>query len=217
MNEIATFNRREWSRTQPTLPGIDGQPVPNPGYDPEYTPTYYVLNDGNPVFIMNGANLTPETQYKLYYDPATGLWNGTDNIHTYDMEYLQQVDPGDAVYQQATINSLAPDGQWLSTPMLQALRAYTEAIHPVGPMLLDALLYTNGATFTMLRNKSKYKGHMILNGGLVAADTGVLLPSGLELNFDPRPSEFVDLWDLTKPVELRRTVWRRVSAYAAEP
>jgi hypothetical protein len=212
MNELAIFNRREWSKTQPTLPGVDGSQVPNPGYEAGYVPSYYVLNEGNPVFVMNGANLTPETQNQLYFDPATGLWRGTELLYTYDSQFLQQIDATDPAYSQAVIKQLAPNDQWIANSTLKSLRNLAEALHPIGPMKIDALLYTNSAAFTMLRNQSKYKGRLILNGGLIAADTGVLLPNGFDLNFDPRPSEFVNLWDLSKPVEMKRTVWRRVSS-----
>jgi len=219
MNEIATFNRREWSKTQPTLPGIDGTPVTNPGYDPNHTPTYYTMNEGNPVFVMNGANLDSDQQHKLYFDPDSGLWKGVDYIQKYDDGLLQTIETTDVAYNQAAIKSLDPKDGWLSSQMLAMLRTYAEAIHPVGPMQVDALLYTNSAAFTMVRNMSKYQGQLIVNGGLIAADTGVLAPSGIQVNFDNRPSEFVDLWDLTQPVELRRAIWQRVSpsALSTEP
>lgn len=215
MNEMAIFNRREWAKTQPTLPGIDGAPISNPDYVANYTPSYYVLNEGNPVFIMNGANLTPENQHELYYDPGTGLWKGKELLYTYETEFLQQIDSGDAAYSSAVIKPLSPTDGWIATSTLQSLRKLAEAFHPVGAMQIDALLYTNSAAFAMLRNQSKYKGHLVLNGGLIAADTGVLLPNGFDLNFDSRPSEFVDLWDMTKPIEMRRTVWRKVSSSEA--
>lgn len=210
MNEIATFNRREWAKTQPTLPGIDGAQVPNPGYDPNHVPTYYTMNEGNPVFVMNGAGLPAEKQSKLYFDAESGLWKGVDYTHKYSDELFQKIEYSDVEYQQANIEVLAPDDGWLSSQALAMLRAYAEATHPVGPMQIDALLYTNHAAFAMVRNLSKYQGQVVLNGGLVAADTGVLSPGGIQVNFDSRPSEFVDLWDLTKPVALRRAVWQRV-------
>jgi hypothetical protein len=211
MNEMAIFNRREWAKTQPTLPGIDGSPVTNPDYVAGYDPSYYVLDPGDPVFILNGANLTPETQRELYYDPQSGLWKGKELLHQYDAQYLQQISASDVEYQDAVIKTLSPTEGWMANSTLQALRKLAEAFHAIGPMKIDALLYTNAAAFTMLRNQSKYQGRLIQNGGLVAADTGVLLPNGFELNFDPRPSEFVNLWDMTKPIEMRRTVWRKLS------
>lgn len=211
MNEIATFNRREWAKTQPTLPGIDGSPVPNPGYEAGYNPVYYTMNEGNPVFVLNGANLDSDKQHKLYFDPNSGLWKGVDYIQKYDDGLLQTIEVTDPAYSQASIKSLDPKDGWLSNDMLAMLRSYAEALHPVGPMQVDALLYTNSAAFTMVRNMSKYLGQLVLNGGLIAADTGVLAPSGIQVNFDGRPSEFVDLWDLTQPVEMRRAIWQRVS------
>lgn len=211
MNEMAIFNRREWAKTQPTLPGIDGAPVANPGYVADYEPSYYVLDPGDPVYILNGANLTPETQHELYFDPTSGLWKGKELLHAYDAQYVQEIVSGDVAYQDASIKTLSPSDGWMSTSTLQALRKLAEAFHAVGPMKIDALLYTNNAAFTMLRNQSKYQGRLIHNGGLIAADTGVLLPNGYELNFDSRPSEFVNLWDMTKPIEMRRTVWRKLS------
>jgi hypothetical protein len=217
MNEIAIFNRNEWMKTQTTLPGIDGSFVLNPSFVPNYTPSYYVLGEGDPVFILNGANLAPEDQHKLYYDPASGLWKGLELLHAYDPEYVQSIPAGDPSYGASVIKSLSPAGNWMSEATLKSLKQLAEAFHAIGPMQVDALLYTNNAAFAMLRNMSRYKGHLVLNGGLVAADTGVLLPGGLDVNFDPRPAEFVDLFDLTKPVEMRRTVWRRVSFTELEP
>ncbi len=216
MNEMAIFNRQEWAKTQPTLPGIDGQPVTNPSYVANYTPSYYVLNEGNPVFIMNGANLGAGDQSQLYFDPASGLWKGKELLETYEKPFLQQINATDAAYGSAVIKPLSPQNHWMSIASLQGLRKLAEMFHPVGPMKVDALLYTNNAAFAMMRNLSKYQGRLLLNGGLIAADTGVLLPNGFNLNFDPRPSKFVNLWDLTKPIEMHRAVWRKLNSYSEQ-
>lgn len=218
MNEIAIFNRGEWAKTQETLPGKDGTPVTNPGYEPGYLPRYYVLNEGDPVFIFNGENLSAAQQYKLYYDPSGNVWKGEEALFTYDSKYLKRIDAGDPEYQTAATKALNPQGDWLSTDMMKALRQYAGLYHETGtPQEVDALLYTNNATFTMVRNQSKYAGKMLLNGGLISADTGVLVPSGLRVNHDSRASKHVNLADLTKAVEMRRAVWTRVSNYSAAP
>ena len=49
---------------------------------------------------------------------------------------------------------------------------------PAYPMSIDGLLYTNNAIFMMARKASTGQGQMIVNGAIVAADAGVLVPSG---------------------------------------
>ena len=74
---------------------------------------------------------------------------------------------------------------------------------------MDALLYTNNATMFLAKRASAYAGQAIINGGLVGADMGILVPGtgdvGLRLNFDGRHNGALQLRD-TGSVELVRSI-----------
>jgi hypothetical protein len=85
-------------------------------------------------------------------------------------------------------------------------------------MNIDALLYTNNSTWALVRSSSIYKGQLILNGGLVAVDTGVLVPgsgggAGLQLNYDARQRNKLNIADTSGPATVRRSLWIVVSHY----
>lgn len=69
-------------------------------------------------------------------------------------------------------------------------------------MQLDGLFYTNNATILLTRAGGAYGGRVTLNGGLVGADMGILVPGnggvGLQLNYDKRHRGVLDLNDTTQ-------------------
>ena len=50
-------------------------------------------------------------------------------------------------------------------------------------MKIDALLYTDNGIFTLIAKESVYDGAVVLNGGMVGRDMGVLVGNGLEINY----------------------------------
>lgn len=226
--EISLFNRGEWMKTQPTLPGPGGTTVANPHYvavDPvtggPYLPRYYRYGPGDEIPIYNGGT--------LYYDPSHDNWVG-------DFEVPIEWDPS-LVTDAATlgtpfvVSEISPDGGWITDDMYKVSLDYFESIRPYGPLQIDALLYTNNAIFgivnrTVGNSLSTMVGALQVNGALVCADLGVLAPGfknpsgfgtwlnvpgssylvGLRLNYDKRLKNLLKVANPNQ-VELKRTLW----------
>ncbi|MFQ6009106.1 MAG: hypothetical protein ACE5K8_09175, partial [Candidatus Zixiibacteriota bacterium] len=165
MSEITLFNRSEWSKTQQFLPDENGGMVPNPGYIEGYKPRYYVLNDGNPVYIYNKN----EGGKGTYFDPSTNTWLGKEHISSYDLNVLTKIDPGDPELDNATIVSLNSTSDWISPEVLNSIWTNDEANRIDGePFKIDGQLYTNNSIYALTRKSSKTGGKMVVNGALVA-------------------------------------------------
>ncbi|MBL8858944.1 MAG: hypothetical protein JNL28_10595 [Planctomycetes bacterium] len=239
--EISLFNRTEWAHTQQYLPG-PGQDkldpstwtVVNPSYIANYVPRYYHFGPGDEIPIYNLGN--------LYFDPTTGTWHGDAEVPlSWDTTKLTLLDPNDlsnpALYDpvtgapRATVLSLAPDGDWISEQMLETLIENLSVNHVYGtPMQIDGLLYTNNAIFGVVPRAGPMKGQMVVNGSLVCADLGLLVPGyhspstagtsknvvnspfavGLRLNYDKRTKTMLNV---TNPysVTISRTLWNPIA------
>ena len=106
--------------------------------------------------------------------------------------------------------SLMPNGGWLSTAALESMWDTSGAANGGEPLAVDGLLYTNNATMFIATSSGPYKGRAILNGGLIGADLGILVPGekkssepGLQLNYDARHDGVLQLQE-TGTVELVR-------------
>ncbi|HED66026.1 MAG TPA: hypothetical protein ENJ09_10795 [Planctomycetes bacterium] len=200
MSEVAIFNRAEWAKTQPTLPGLGSDfndPstwVANPGYDPNYTPRYYAYGEDTIIPIQNRSDSTvpdpsdPDAPY-LYFDPALEVWLGDEGALGWEPSKLTYADPNDPndpiLYDPTTgapiavTSQMTPKNDWILPDIYQAA---TEYFHdnrgPLDnqPMQIDALLYTNNAIFSLVNKDTNFRGRMVLNGALVASDLGMLVP-----------------------------------------
>jgi hypothetical protein len=183
LSQITIFNRREWQKTQPTLPGPRGTPVRNSTYIPGYTPRYYAMEQGNPVYLF----------YKpLAWDDAKQTWIGPEHTGTFDGVTAITPPPG------SVISVLSPTNSWVTPAQLKQFLMADEANRAAGsPFKIDGLLYTDSSIFTLVRSASKTNGNMVVNGALVARETGILTPGGLELNYDKRVTDFLDIKDST--------------------
>jgi len=237
LGEISLFNRQEWTKTLPMVPGpgeISQDPstwtVANPFFEgADYIPRYYSFHDGDSVPIYNKGN--------LYFDPATETWHGDAEVAvTWDLNKLTLADPSDpndpylynlANGQDATNENISPKGGWITDYMYKLSIEYFEDNRTFGqPMHLDGLVYTNNAIFTMVHRWSPMLGQMRLNGALVAADLGVLAPGywnwgGIGTPANPPGSPFVvglqlnydkrvkTMLNVTNPnqVQIKRTLW----------
>jgi hypothetical protein len=208
MSEITIFNRDEWSKTQKQLPDKTGKLVDNPLYVANYLPRYYVMGNGDPVFAYNkiGSSKNPT----IWFDAATSTWRGQEHPSAYDST-ISEYKPGNPVYDNATIITLGSNANWMSESTLKGFWGETDKKHSSGPMEVDALLYSNNSAWTLVRDTSIYKGKLTLNGGLVAADTGVLViqssGTGLQLNYDARQKTKLHLTESNGSVQMVRTLW----------
>ncbi len=215
LSEISLFNRGEWMKTQPTLPGPGGTTVANPHFDATYVPRYYSYGPGDDIPIYNGGN--------LYYDVANDTWTG-------DVEVPLEWDPGLLSYANpigAVVSQISPTDGWIGEDMYKLSVDYFQGNRPNGiPLTVDALLYTNNAIFGIVNRNTTMMGQLQVNGALVCSDLGMLVPGanfpagagtrfnipgsnyliGLRLNYDRRVK---DMLNVTNPnqVVIKRTLW----------
>ncbi len=236
LGEMAIFNRAEWAKTQPTLPGAQGQAdldpstwtLVNPNYaGPDYVPRYYHFGPGDTVPVYNKGN--------IYYDASTGTWRGDAEVAIFwDASLLTFADPDDPgdplLYNvdgtpRAVISQVVPNSGWIGDDLYKLSIEYFEDNRPWGkPMGIDGLLYTNNAIFTLVSRITPMWGRMILNGSIVCADLGMLVPGfldywdiaphspisnyaiGLQLNYDVRVKDMLNVKNPFQ-VQLKRTLW----------
>ncbi|MAE29333.1 MAG: hypothetical protein CMJ87_10185 [Planctomycetes bacterium] len=187
--ELCLFNRSEWARTQPLLPGPGEDntdpatwTVSNPDYrGASYTPRYYNFGPDDTIPIYNLGS--------LYFDENTGTWVGDTEVPLFwKPELLTMVEPEDTgsplLFDQvsgdpiATITQLTPTNTWLTDDMQKlAIEYYEDRRVQNTPMEIDGLLYTNNAIFGIVSRVGPMRGQLLVNGALVCADLGILAPS----------------------------------------
>jgi hypothetical protein len=222
--EMALFNRAEWAKTQPQLPGAGG-PVTNPGYIPGYVPRYYGFADGTIIPLFKAG----------HFDPDTRSWLGPDVPISWDANLLAYADPSNPAdpflfnadgSPKAVTSTLSSTDGWLDPKVYKLAIEYYEGHRgPKSPMLLDGLMYTNNAIFSIIHRNSAYAGMLLMNGSIVAADLGMLVPGlkdiagafpnhspvgkyaiGLQLNYDVRLKNQLKIKNPLQ-VQLKRTYW----------
>lgn len=237
LGEISIFNRQEWTKTLPMVPGpgeLNQDPstwsLTNPYYEGvDYIPRYYAFHEGDTVPIYNKGN--------LYFDETTKTWRGDSEVPTtWNASLLTFADPTDssdpylyglAAGQDAALSTISPKDGWISDWMYKVGLEYFEDEHQYGdPIRLDGLFYTNNAIFSLTHRNSTMLGRMQLNGALVAADLGVMAPgyyypggSGTKLNIPNSPfivglqlnydKRVKDMLNVSNPnqVQIKRTLW----------
>ncbi len=186
--ELSLFNRSEWAKTQPVLPGHGEDKndpstwtAENPSYEgADYVPRYYNFGPGDEIPIYNMGD--------IYFDENTLTWMGDEEVPlVWDPNKLSIWDPNDTtndeLYDQgsgaaiAAILQLTPKDGWLSDQMQKAALEYFESKHAWdSPMEIDGLLYTNNAIFGIVHRGDRMKGQLQINGAMVCPDLGVLAP-----------------------------------------
>lgn len=237
LGEISIFNRAEWTKTLPMVPGpgeINNDPstwsVVNPHYEgADYIPRYYAFHEDDSIPIYNKGN--------LYFDETAGAWHGDAEVPTtWNMSLLSVADPNDpsdpylfglAGGQDATISTISPTDGWITDWMYKVGIEYFEGEHEYGsPIRLDGLFYTNNAIFSLTHRNSPMFGRMRLNGALVAADLGVMAPglynsggTGSSVNVPNSPwavglqlnydKRVKNMLNVSNPnqVQIKRTLW----------
>ncbi|MEM7311061.1 MAG: hypothetical protein AAF682_30605 [Planctomycetota bacterium] len=225
--EMSLFNRGEWAKTQELLPGPGGSMVPNPGYVEDYVPRYYHFGDGDEVPIYNKGD--------IYFDPVAETWHGDSEVPiSWDEDLLTIADPNDpndpylypATGPQPALLEITPKDDWLPADIYKVGIEYYEDIRPMGkPLSIDGLIYTNNSIFSIVTRSTPMFGQMTVNGSIVAADLGMLVPGfkdpwgffsnkselsdyavGLQLNYDQRVKGMIQI-DNPYQVQLKRKLW----------
>jgi Tfp pilus assembly protein PilX len=162
--------------------------------DPSYVPRYYQLRDGDPVYLFTGSG---------------------EHGDKYDSKFTAfSPNPGDAVVSLSPQASGAGATPWISEQTLKQLWINDNNARASGtPFQIDGLLYSSNAVFALTRKDTNTNGTMRLNGAMVSADVGVLVPGtdaagfGLQLNYDQRISTLLKLKD-PELVRLVRRAWK---------
>ncbi|RMG15900.1 MAG: hypothetical protein D6731_07310, partial [Planctomycetota bacterium] len=188
-----------------------GQPILNTVYTPGYKPRYYSVKDpsaGGKIFVFNTPPSDPSKLDKgAWWDNTSnngkGQWKGKESGKYSEMSELTGLTPG-VDYVPEVFN---PANDWFDpTDLLEMYRAEDakrKADGGVREYEVDGLLYTNNAIFLMARRAgSNYAnssaGQIRVNGGIVAADTGILAghnTRGLLVNYDKATSQYLRLTD----------------------
>ncbi len=238
VSELVNFNRTEWQYTQPKLPGQGQDPsnpatwtVVNPTYKgPGYIPRFYQFGPGDAIPIYNKGS-------GLYFDPVAGTWRGPETPFSWDMKMISVYNPTDKTVPflydpvtgapKATVLQITPNGGWLADQVYEnATSAWENSLAQGTPFQVDGLMYTNNAILGSIHRSSKFEGAMNVNGSMICADLGLLVPGtqnnktqgtlanlpgspykiGLTLNYDDR---ITDLLNIPNPFEvhLRRMLW----------
>ena len=183
---------------------------PNPFYEgADYIARYYAMDEGTPVPIFNR---------KGYFDPDQAVWHSAERPENWTNGRLSLADPSDPADPYlfdssgkpiAVISTVTPVGDWLSDKALADLvdRELGKR-NDQEPVAIDATLYSGNSLFGIIpaRGQDGVNGSLRVNGSLVAADIGLLAPNGIQVNYDSRNKDLLDLSD-DRSLSMRRVLW----------
>ncbi len=174
-----------------------------------FIPRYYAFSDNTPVPIFNKQG---------YFDPAGEVWRSAERAEDWDTGRLTLADPTDTAdpilfhdsgAPKAVISTINPSQGWLAGDVLADLvDRELSSRSSSDPVAIDATLYSGNSLFGVVpaRGQNGVSGRLLVNGGLVAADVGLLAPKGIQLNYDPRNRDLLDVSDDRRLV-MRRALW----------
>jgi hypothetical protein len=184
--------------------------VDNPHYNgSDYTPRYYSFNKGGKVPIFNKGG---------YFDAATKSWKSDTIIAGgWSTKKLTVANPSNhhdkSLYNKdgsskAVISYITSTDGWMNDTMLKKLIQDGLAERDPGAVEIDATLYSNNSIFGIIPDLESptTNGKLILNGGLVAADIGLLAPNGTTINYDSRGKDLIDVNDDSR-LQITRLLW----------
>jgi hypothetical protein len=198
LDALARFNRREWTRTEPRLPGPGDDPddagtwrLANPSYaGPGARARYYAFGDGGPVPVLRDGSR---------YDPELGTWIGRELGSSWDPTRLRLADPerasdpllGGPEGARAAVLTVA-SGAELDEEELRALVTSAFAGRPRGRAFrVEAALYTDAALVAVVPRQAG--GKLLVRGALIAPDLAILAPEGFRLDWDARAAALLPL------------------------
>lgn len=195
-NGTKFVNRTRWVKTgkkisvEKTVYKWVTPQIQNPYYEQYHTPRYYSFAEGTKVPIFNK---------KGHFDPATNHWKSDERAENWDSSKLTYADVDNSsdpiLYNadgtpKAVVSTIAPTDGWMS-PQRMADAIADGQQNPLNgskTLEIDATLYSaNSILGTIPTTKSpKTNGELLVNGGIVAADVGILAPNGTQVNYDGR-------------------------------
>ncbi len=184
--EEVTSDVFEWQTPQHANPSYQGE---------SYVPRYYGFTAESEVPIFNKSG---------HYDPVADAWLSDERAggwSTHDLTLADPTDSGDPYLfdgdgQPKAIVSILTAPDWIEDEQLaDLLGRWTATRDPELPFEVNAMLYSNNSIFGIIpkRGVAGLAGKMILNGGIIAADIGLLAPERFQLNFDARSKNLLDI------------------------
>ncbi|WP_145196401.1 hypothetical protein [Planctomycetes bacterium Poly30] len=184
---------RMLTRIDPIMAWVTPQ-VDNPKYNSLHTPRYYSFSEDTKVPIFNK---------KGYFDPATEHWVSDERAGnddgTWDTSKLTIANPDNTrdsiLYNpdrtpKAVISSIGPKDGWISEEVMADVIHHALNGKPGGDKTFEvnATLYSANAIIGMTpgSDTNLTNGKLHVNGGIVAADVGLLAPMGTQVNYDGR-------------------------------
>lgn len=107
------------------------------------------------------------------------------------------------------VSTLAPTAGWISDSLLRSLTEQQFSTRDSAePFAVDAWLYSSNSVFGVIppRGTPGVNGRMRVNGAVIAPDVGLLAPNGMDINFDRRGRNRLDVRSTTQLV-IRRQLW----------
>lgn len=223
VQQAGWWNRTEWGRSMPNFNNGLKQPTtgstgtPNVGYIANYVPRFYTFQQNGTVWLYGPNNLHNDwtgAKTRWANDAASGgFWVGDgrdDGYQTNASKKLTQM--GADVPASYITMSWDPKNNWISQSTLRQMQRNAESDREnstaLGPWAgeaagerkykLDGLFYTSNAIMFMARVRGindSGNGQIEFNGSVVAADTGILSPNGLWLNYDYRVKNLLTVED----------------------
>lgn len=181
------------TRTDPIMQWVTPQ-VDNPKYNSLHTPRYYSFSEDTKVPIFNK---------KGHFDPETEHWVSDERAGkddgTWDHSKLTIADPDNSrdsiLYNnngtpKAVVSSIGPKDNWISDDMMARVMHHAMNGNPGGSRTFEvnATLYSANAIIGITPSSDAQftNGKLHVNGGIVAADVGLLAPNGTQVNYDAR-------------------------------
>ncbi|MCO5166994.1 MAG: hypothetical protein M9894_11575 [Planctomycetes bacterium] len=191
--EVGAYNRMEWTRTQPFYDEATQRPtdvdtgVANIAFVPGYVPRYYAFAPGAAPKMHLGS---------AQWRNGTGVWTGAPG------------DPDTPVPGGATapvVAPLDPTSAWISPLTLRTLQAAAALLRLGTTTRLDGLLYSANAIVL----RAPGSGAVRVMGAIIGRDVGVQAPAGLQVDYDDRVRDLLDLEDAAPEVVAAFSILRR--------
>ncbi len=193
--EAAVFNKKELDKAR---------------QDPNYQPRFYRMRDGDDVFYYNGNGEKPERYNQVSAIPADLLVAGARPAAQI-VSLSADASGGTPWISESQLKQLWVDN--IETPKREKLKKAAQtrgnqATDSKGnqnkPLQLDGLMYSSNAMFSITHRESQIEGSSVVNGAIIAADTGILSPGsennsknpdnpGLRLHYDSRLRNLLNL------------------------
>ncbi|MEM9380625.1 MAG: hypothetical protein AAGB93_11800 [Planctomycetota bacterium] len=181
----------------------------NPYFVANYLPRYYSFSAGQkaPIFNKDG-----------YFDPQTGHWHSEEYAGDWDDSELSYADPNNPndpyLYGGANgsvLSTITPTDGWIDNTIMREIIQDHLAEEASGSKTfeVDATLYSANSILGTVpdRNSPNTNGTLLVNGGIVAADVGILSPVSTQVNYDVRGAEALSI-----TADLGLVISRRFSA-----